>query len=301
MFETAFLVKLFVLLVWAASAAQTEPGEPQGAEEKARFWAERLKSDDQAMVLKAVQKLGILTYKGTHSQIVKPHLTRITELLKNDKPEIRAAAIPLLSNLKSTESTPQIGELLKDANPDVKKAAIGALEYFKATAYTGEIAKSLQDRDFGLRGTAVNALGSLGAREHAEEMRKLLGDENFWVRGLTASALAKFGKEHANDIAGLLKSKERDKINAIHALRSLKAKEFAGEIAGLLKDEDHAVRGAALWALRDFGAKEYAGEVAQLLDDKNDAIRKDVESMLRAWNISPEEARKMNPGAVTPP
>jgi HEAT repeat protein len=227
----------------------------------------------------------------------------IAELLKDEKPQIRSAALEALAGLQAKECAREIAPLIRDPDADVRVAAAStllvlggreelilllkspedavrrnaahALGSLRDRSCAGDLAPLLKDPDAGVRWSAVAALAELEAKEHAREIVLLLKDPVSEVRGIAAYALGHLqAGEYADRITPLLESPDPGlRWIAAGAIAELKATGHASAMIPILRNPDAGIRGGAADLLVRLQAADHAEEIIPLLQDPDAGVR----------------------------
>jgi len=143
--------------------------------------------------------------------LVDAAVGRLGEGLKSDRPNVRAAALRGLADLRGAIADEQeaavahdMVRLLTDPKPDVSMAAAEALVQMGPTAVAA-LEEALGDPS--LRMPAVQLLAALGKLSHpaVDSLTKALEETDTLVQGEAALALASVGPEAAEAIPGLVR------------------------------------------------------------------------------------------------
>ncbi len=211
---------------------------------------------------------------------------------------------PRIANLLDKEEPPD-----NQTRPNTSRSrAAVALSLMGAREYIPKLVLMLKSRnDYDRMGAAV-ALGRLQAKEHANEVAGLLRPEN---RGLRVDespiyALMEMGvgPAYAGDFAKMLHhdfDAETTKAAAF-ALAKLGAKEYKQDIAKLLGQEFR--KGDAAKVLALMRATEYMDQIASLLKDRNGLVRTDALlalGIMRATKYVPQVAKHLKDPEVYVP
>jgi HEAT repeat protein len=121
-----------------------------------------------------------------NATVAIPNLIRT---LKDNEPNVRAAAINSLSHLKAITAIPKFIESLKDTESDVRIAAINALSELKVIVSIPILIESLQDKEPNVRIAAIKALSELKVIAANPNFIALLKDNDSNVRVASMKAL----------------------------------------------------------------------------------------------------------------
>lgn len=196
-------------------------------------------------------------------RIGKPAVTQVVELLKSDKPYVRAQGARILGGI-GLDAKEAIEPLLASFDKEVTSAM----------------------RDFDAIAAMALALVQIGG-DHLKpifELAKLLNEMDENVRLGTLRELARFGRKAESVVQAIIPllddKSEMIRIQAADTLRAIgpAAKAAIPALTKKLTDEDLQVRRNALKTIRSFGpvAAETITEVTKLLADKDEAFRREV-------------------------
>ena len=197
---------------------------------------------------------------------------------KNKDQSIRQQAASALGNLGPT-GVPALTELLDDEKRDVRLAAIEALGKLGPNAKTAipALVQSCKSGDYYLVDSNVESLRKIGPAA-VPAITELLGDNASEIRRAAAWALKQMGAEAAPAIPALrnLVKEGRDFVSSVaaSALATIGPPAIPA-LSELLKDQDWYVRWRAVWTLREMGprAKSAASALLPLLTDSNAMVR----------------------------
>jgi HEAT repeat protein len=203
-------------------------------------------------------------------RIGKPAVAQIVELLKSEKPFVRAQAARILGGI----------------GPDAKDA-LEALQ----TSFDKEITSAMRDFD-AIAATAL-AQVQIGG-DHLKpvfELAKLLNEKEDMVRLATLRELARFGRKAESVVQAIIPmlddKAESIGVQAAETLRAIgpAAKAAIPALTKKLADDDLQVRRTALKTIRSFGpiAADTVADVTKLLADKDDAFRREVVEVIVAF------------------
>jgi putative heme-binding domain-containing protein len=137
---------------------------------------------------------------------------------------VLAEVLKHLGRRRQTGATPILVAKLRSRSPEVRAAAIEALAELRAGDAGGLAGALLQDQDAGVRRAAVAAVGTLGVRSSIERLLTLSNDGDPGVRRLTRDALRQLREPRAVPLAIAALS---DRETEVPALRCI------GELAGV--------------------------------------------------------------------
>ena len=139
---------------------------------------------------------------GKYPQLVAAPL--LTRKLDSVKPEVRAAAIETLGELRAAEGREPLSRLLADQDPQVRRAAAGAA-------------------------------GKLQERRAIEPLLKLAADGDAPIRGASLDSLRLLEEPRAVPLALAALGDRQTELIALHYLRALGGTDQAGAVAELAK------------------------------------------------------------------
>ncbi|MDG3007269.1 HEAT repeat domain-containing protein [Paludisphaera mucosa] len=120
----------------------------------------------------------------------------LLDLLRSDRPELRAQAAWLLGYLDDTVDPGPLIEAVNDPSPDVRAEAAGALSSFPWRPGVLEAMLSLlDDPDEGVRVSSASALGYLGERRAVPALLGALNDPSAEVRRFARHSLKLLGAD----------------------------------------------------------------------------------------------------------
>ena len=137
----------------------------------------------------------------------KQHAKELADLLRDDNAAVRAGAATALGRFEAQEYAAPIALLLDDEEATPVFAAIGALSRLGTERVFRRIAELLQSpaRDVSIPNAALAALMELDAKDQIDNIAAFR-ESSVFHSGTAAKALAVLGaKQHAKDIAGMLK------------------------------------------------------------------------------------------------
>jgi HEAT repeat protein len=139
------------------------------------------KSGDKVVKLRIIHAMRSIDDKRTFSVLLYS--------LKLPEPELRAAALDVLSQKKNPQVVPYIKEMLKDVNPVVQIQAARALTFFPSDDVTEVLCQMLSFSHGELLETIVESLGKLKNPDAEGYILDLMGDPDPRVRYKAAQAL----------------------------------------------------------------------------------------------------------------
>ncbi|OGO41463.1 MAG: hypothetical protein A2Z04_06905 [Chloroflexi bacterium RBG_16_57_9] len=117
--------------------------------------------------------------------------------LRNEKADVRRAAVKALQALGAREALPELVARLRDEEADVRVDAAWALRALGAREAIPALVECLRDEIWHVRRAAALALVALRAREATPALVECLRDENLSVRWTAALALVDLGAREA--------------------------------------------------------------------------------------------------------
>ncbi|MET0069072.1 MAG: HEAT repeat domain-containing protein [Candidatus Thiodiazotropha sp.] len=109
-------------------------------------------------------------------------IMQLTELLVDDEPEIRIMAIEALAQQTDVDFAIYIESMLFDENKDVRIAALKGLAEYESDQSIYALSGLLSDLDDDIRMNAVNALGEIGGEQADNYLSQLIADPNEMIR-----------------------------------------------------------------------------------------------------------------------
>lgn len=148
-------------------------------------WVEQLQtSERQPQRVKAAQQLGKCGRKAG-----KKAIRSLVRAVDDADPEVRAAAVEALGQLRDEEGLEPLLRGMQDEDEGVRLAAAEAAPLFRDRRAIEPLLAALNDREPLVRVAACEALGKLAAREAVPALVERLLDINALVRGFAEVAL----------------------------------------------------------------------------------------------------------------
>jgi len=271
-------------------------------------------TDAMPQMLDALRSLNQKKRQGIAQALIQMNLdgewlARLADMLSDDRPEVRAAALSVLaSNSERAKfALPHVRELLID---DDKFVCRSALELFSllGPGATPVLIEALKDTRPNVRARAARALKPRGAEvpppEAVKPLAELLKDDNSEVKAAALQALSacKDAAQAADIVAGLSEvMKDENTQTRRAALLYLKAHGSAAPAAArealtpALKDTLAAVRINAIEALQTLGtdAAPDAPLLFEALGDPERRVRAAAADALEALGLASEPEKKI--------
>jgi len=155
--------------------------------------------------------------------------------LSSKKIETRASAIvDLVRHARGSEETraasiPRLTRLLSDEGPTVRAAAAVALGDLRASEALPALLVAIEDVDGYVRQMAINALGEIGDGRAAPRLSRALSDERPEVRYQAIIAFPRVAGEDREGVRGALERAYRDADDSIRYIALRIAEERADE------------------------------------------------------------------------
>ncbi len=237
----------------------------------------------------------------------KESVVPLTPFLESDEPEVRLAAVLILSSagakeaasaamledvdaavrgqaaraagwLRLKDAVPRLIKMLSDVNESVCMQAADAIAEIGAKETVDAIAAALNKAKGPFASSLINALSALGASEQAESIAARAADEDETVREAVAQALGRLGGKSAREtlVKLLADSVAEVQRSSARSLARLGETGAADDIVKLLEESDTEVLRDAIRALVALGAKKAAPEVAKQLHSDDFELRMDA-------------------------
>jgi len=173
------------------------------------------------------------------SRIGRSGVNTFIEMLEDNDPEVRAAIIETLGNLRATKAVYDVSLCLKDEYWFVRKKAAKALGNMGDASVIPQLKETLLDDDEELRAYSIESLGKLGGKEVLDDIVEFINDDYPCVRKAVINSLANIGGTIANSaLVNFLKDEvDEVKIAAIRAIGRLKMKSALPHLTPLLLDD----------------------------------------------------------------
>jgi HEAT repeat protein len=156
--------------------------------------------------------------------------------------------------LKGNECVPACDELLKlllDNEPDIRKAALDVVTTYKLDATWEHVIAALKDKRGPERAAAIDAMGRAGVKSAVPALMALAADKDAETRYAIVRALGRLGDPAAQDaIAMLLADPDlRVRTGAADAVAELKLKALGKNLVAMLGDDAWQVQAAVIKAI----------------------------------------------------
>ena len=194
-------------------------------------------------------------------------------------PNVRLEAVAALGTLRAADGLATVQDLLTDDWPEMRAAAIRAAAAIDQDSFTVVVAGMEPDRHWRVRAALAETLGGFPADLATERVRSMLQDED---KRVIAPALSSLAQLKASDVGTILVQRldDPDFVVRATAAREIGRLKLAGGAEALRQafktaqsDAAYAARTAALDALATYGAAEAASTLTQALEDKDWAVR----------------------------
>lgn len=271
-------------LFFAARAySQTETEPPKSPSERAWALLDDGSASDSAETRRiAVGALGVV--------IKNPHAIQIAEkALKDDKPEVRAAAASALGKMQSRSSIPKLISVLDDKEPEVVLAAAQSLVSFRNEQGYDVYYEVLTGQRKGGKGAVGKELESLKNPKKLAEMgfEEGIGFVPFGGMGLEAFRVLTGGNTSAVRAAAAKVLAHDPDPSAGNAL------------SDAIGDNSWHVRVAAIDAIAERGDPKLISAVLPGLDDDKDAVKYSAAAaVVRLTNVKHGKEPKVTKTAV---
>jgi len=203
-------------------------------------------------------------------------LTCLQHLLpfKDSDPEVRAAALIALRDLRSTQALPALINATLDRSPVVRREAILALAYLQEPSVLPVFRDALIDPEPEVRRIAIDALSRLDDSA-ASDLIKAAADLDWQVRAQAVSRLSRFsGEQVINTLQEALKDERWQVLKeAIESLRKIQAP-VAPRLLPFLRHGIADVRIAAAAAIGEIEDNSSLLALTKLLSDPDTGVQK---------------------------
>ncbi len=245
---------LFSSLFGSGKRDTPEPAEPEVNDEEAPGVAledlrEALDSPEGALRVDASRAL-LERWRGGDAQAAEAIAPRLADLLDDDEPLVRLAALGGVRLLRKPENLEKCASgtlaLLVDPVAQVRTAAVWAALRLPGDAARQQIHSLLKSTE------AISALMSLGDAAALPEIAQLFEDESLgdFDRTLVAAALSRFGDARgAAHLVSRIESDSDDRPIAAEWAGRLGVQDAVPALAELADLEGDPARGAAMRAL----------------------------------------------------
>ena len=246
----------------------------------------------------------------------------IAESIKDEEPEVRAAAAKALGVFHDEGAISPLIEAIKDRKPEVRSAAIVSLRQIGDSAAIDALVHALKDYHHAVRWrrrrVRLNALGwrpsnnfefilravASGQHEEAavhgaeavEMLANALSDQTAPRRHAAAAALGKTADVRAvRPLETALSDEDSHvRVAAVEALSVLGHAQSSNALLNLLNDPDHLVRAATIEALGRMGDPRIVEHIGNsLIRDPSWDVRK-----LAVERAGPHQGRSSDPTAL---
>lgn len=200
-----------------------------------------------------------------HFKDLKRKADRVEAIFSLDKvqgPEAAEALVPVLA---------------RDEDPDVRSAAIRVLTNNKDPRAVDTLAAALRKQGPAVRPGLCQVLGEIRCESARSDLERLLKEGDFLVKYRAIEALGSIGNPASVPaVASFLKDGEPElRIAAVDALARMRADDAAPQVVAALQDREWRVRAAAIRALATLRTKDAleplvkiaSGDEGRLVDD----------------------------------
>jgi HEAT repeat protein len=227
--------------------------------------------DVRQSAVDALRNLG-----GRGEELRRLVLSFLESHLDSPDQDIVANALRIVAGLGSREVMGRLTFALKDERSQVRRAAVEALGSLEGPEATEVLRLALTDEDAAVRREAVQKLGESGRAGTLPFLLPMLRDEDLWVRVRAVQAVAGQGSEEARAV--LVETVEREdagpvRLAAIRALGGAKSDKAGNLLLSLARSADRESRAAAIEALGRLGGKEAVAVLLDCLGDGDWSIR----------------------------
>lgn len=224
--------------------------------------------------------------------------------LSSPSPIRRRNAVAILGQVGGPGAGPRIVFALKDEKRDVRRAAVESLALLSGGDFPDKISsllRALTDEDGEVRLLAARAIGrgvekDEDRRSAEAGLQNLLTDEDIWVRAAAARSLGWVGTPEALDaLAGLFRrggTEEPVIMAAIEAFGERADARLPSLAIPLLSTPDPEVRKAALAALSPFPWEEVGEAVYAALADPSWSVRRTAVGLVAGSCLPGAEVRR---------
>lgn len=182
------------------------------------------------------------------------HVDLLLAGLADESPEVRCSCATSLGRLLPDGVVPRLAELLEDDEPRVREAAIEALESFAGSDPAALNALCCELTRAPLPRKRRDAAVILGALQDGERLLLLVKDEDATVRRAAVASLARVELPELSHISLALSDEEPEvRLAAAQALSEKGGAEVLGPLLLALNDSDPWVQTAALKGLAALG------------------------------------------------
>lgn len=224
--------------------------------------------------------------------------------LSSSLPVRRQNAVAILGQVGGPGAGPRIVFALKDEKQDVRRAAVESLALLSGEEFPDKISsllRALTDEDGEVRLLAARAIGrgvekDEDRRSAEAGLQNLLTDEDIWVRAAAARSLGWVGTPEALDaLAGLFRrggTEEPVVMAAIEAFGERADPRLPSLVIPLLSTPDPEVRKAALSALSPFPWGQVGEAVYAALADPSWSVRRTAVGLVAVSGLPGAEMRR---------
>ena len=199
---------------------------------------------------------------------------RAEALTESARPEVRRAAIQILTRLGGGATREMLDRALQDPAPEVRREAVGLVAEDSDPERLWRLAAALADGDARVREAALSAVSRLADRRVRGVLLAALQDQSLWVRSRAARALAAHPGPAVQ--AALLEAARTEvlpvRVSATEAIGAMGDGAVAA-LRMLAVDAEAEVRRAALRALGRLGPVVPVTVFAERLEDSSWIVR----------------------------
>ena len=230
-------------------------------------------------------------------------VTSLLALLQTPKLDdnLRLETVTALGAIGDARALNPLLDLLADDWPVLRAAALGAVARLDPENFTLVLSGLLPDADWRVRAALARTLATLPQEIAAPRLTELWADEDKRVHGaaLAAAVAAKLPEAEAwirDALKGTDPGEQSAAVSAIGRLEpSWGAETLAAAYAGWASDPDYGPRAAALAALAGYGLEAARGTLTAALEDRDWAVRVRARELLERLGADP-----VAPGAIRP-
>jgi cyclophilin family peptidyl-prolyl cis-trans isomerase/HEAT repeat protein len=220
-------------------------------------------------------------------------------------PNVRLEAVTALGQLKAVEHLPLVQDLITDDWPSMRAAAIRAAASIDSDNFALVLAGLDRDTHWTVRAALADVLGTLAANVAVERVRPMLQDDD---KRVVPAALRALARLKVPDLETVLLSalKETDAVIRETAVRLLGDVKSASAVPALKEaytaaaaDAAFGVRTAAVEALAGYGTPEALETVRTALTDKEWPVRVRAAELLAKLEPAADHRLEIRPAPGT--
>jgi HEAT repeat protein len=221
----------------------------------------------------------------------------LPKAIRDPDPEIRAAALEVLTAKPGQRSAALLSQALRDGQETIREAAAIALGQYRGTLVADRLRSALQDPHPRVRSAAAQGLGQTRTPGFSEALEETLGDAQARVRAAAAEALGSIGRPEARQLLNRLAAQDPNPGNRQIAAQAIQQLDIRFATA---EEKQRRSRLDAIDTLADADlardkreqAKAYLNRVrdetllpdldAALVEAREDRVREDLMDVLAA-------------------